>query len=296
MNQPTREGFLYGLAAYGWWGLVPLYFHWLGNVSPFDILAHRIAWSALFIGLILTISGRWHEAIRCFCTPAILLPLIGSALLVAYNWQMYILAVYIKDIVQASLGYFMLPLVSIALGLLIFRERLRPLQQLAIAFAGVGVALLTWEVGVFPWLAIALALSFSVYGMIRKHVPVDGLIGLAIETGVLLPVALTYLAIGYGERQELEEGTLLFKLSLSGIVTTVPLVCFGQAARRLPFSLLGFMQYISPSLQFLLAVFLFDEPVRGGWINYVLVWTALVIFTVDSYRWYRKSRSPAVSG
>ena len=171
MNEATREGFLYGLAAYLWWGLVPLYFHWLGNVSPFDILAHRIVWSTIFISVILTLARRWPEAIRCFRTPSLLLPLIVSALLVAYNWGMYILGVYIKDIVQASLGYFILPLVSIALGMVIFRERLRPLQKLAIGFAGVGVALLTWDVGTFPWLALALALSFSVYGMIRKPRP-----------------------------------------------------------------------------------------------------------------------------
>ncbi len=288
MNQPTRAGFLYGLAAYGWWGLVPIYFHWLGEVSPLHILAHRIAWCALFIAVLLTCTGRWREIIRCFRTPSLLLPLCCSAILVAYNWLMYITAVYVHDIVQASLGYFILPLLSIALALLVFGEKLRPLQYLAIGFAGVGVSLLTWQAGVFPELALGLGLSFSVYGMIRKRVPVDGLIGLAVETFVLLPIALAFLAATYWERMEVEAGKMLFKLSLSGIVTAVPLLCFGQAARKLPFSMLGFMQYIAPSVQFLLALVLFKEKVSGGWLNYVLVWTALAIFSLDSYRQYRR--------
>ena len=290
MQNQTREGILYGLGAYFWWGLVPLYFRWLGKVSPFDILAHRIAWSAVFLVLLLTLTRRWPEALRALRTPSIVWPLVGSAVLVAYNWLMYILGVHFHMIVQASLGYFILPLVSIALGIIIFRERTRPLQQIAIAFAGVGVALLTLVGGEFPWLALALAVSFSFYGMIRKKVPVDGLIGLAVETFVLLPLALCYLAYSFEQGGEWDEPELLFKLSLSGVVTAIPLLCFGQAARRLPFSMLGFMQYISPSLQFLLAVFLFDEPVRGGWWNYGLVWSALLIFTLDSYRWYRRQQ------
>lgn len=289
MNQ-TREGAFYGLAAYAWWGLVPIYFHWLGKVSPLDILAHRIVWSAVFLGIILTFARRWPEVVRCFRTPAILLPLFCSAWLVASNWLLYITAVHLDDIVQASLGYFILPLFSAVLGFIIFREKLRPIQQAAIGVAFVGTALLTWDVGRFPWLALALALSFGVYGMIRKKVPVDGLIGLAVETFLLVPIAGAYLAVGYWQRQELEDAELLFKLALSGVVTAIPLLCFGQAARRLPFAMLGFMQYISPSVQFLLAVFLFEEKVQGGWLNYGLVWTALVIFSIDSYLWYRRHR------
>ena len=288
MNHPTREGFLYGLGAYVWWGLVPLYFIWLGEISPLHILAHRIFWSVIFLALIITLSRRWTETLRCLTTPRLVGPLTISALLVAGNWLIYILSVEWHVIVQASLGYFILPLVSVVLGMAIFRERLRPLQYLAIAFAFTGVCLLTWEVGEFPWISLGLAGSFSLYGMIRKQVPVDGLIGLTVETIVLLPITLGYLAVVYWQRWEVEDAELLFKLSLSGIVTAIPLLCFGQAARRLPFSMLGFMQYISPSLQFLLAVFLFREAVTGGWLNYILVWTALVIFSIDSYRWYRR--------
>jgi chloramphenicol-sensitive protein RarD len=287
VQNAAREGILYGLVAYLWWGLVPIYFRWLGTVPPLDILAHRIVWSAVFLALILTVSRRWPETIRCLATPRLLIPLTVSAILVAVNWLMYILGVHYQMIVQASLGYFILPLVSVTLGVVIFSERLRRLQQLAIAFAIAGVTLLTWESGEFPWLALGLALSFSVYGLIRKQVPVDGLVGLAVETIVLLPAALAFLAFG-SERGELEDSTLVFRLSLSGVVTAVPLLCFGQAARRLPLSTLGFMQYVAPSVQFLLAIFLFREEVRGGWFNYGFIWTALVIFTIDSFRVYRQ--------
>ena len=286
---PTaREGFLYGLGAYIWWGLVPFYFLWLGPFSPLDFVAHRIVWSGVLLGATITLLNRWPDTLRCFRTPKLLVPLCVSAVLVAYNWLIYVLCVVSGEIVQASLGYFILPLLSVFLGLIVFQERLRPLQQVAILFAAVGVVSLAWSAGVFPWLALAIALSFSVYGMIRKKVPVDGLIGLTVETAVLAPIALAYLFLGYWERGETEDAALLFKYSASGVVTAVPLLCFGQAARSLPFAVLGFMQYISPSLQFLLALLLFHERVLGGWYNYGLVWVALLIFSVDSYRWYRQ--------
>ena len=225
MAGATREGLMYGLVAYGWWGLVPIYFHWLGKTPALDILAHRIAWSAVFLGIILTATGRWPETSRCVRTPKLFVPLLVSSLLVAGNWLLYILSVEWKMIVQSSLGYFILPLVSILLGLVVFRERLRPLQYLAIGFAGVGVALLTWEVGTFPWLALGVALSFCVYGMIRKQVPVDGLTGLAVETFLLLPLALGYLIYRQTHGGSVESGELWFKLSLSGVVAAVPRSC-----------------------------------------------------------------------
>ncbi len=290
MASPTREGVLYGLAAYGWWGLVPIYFRWLGEISPLDILAHRIFWSAVFLAMILTVTGRWNETLRSLKTRDILRPLIISAILVAFNWLMYILAVHLQKIVQASLGYFILPLVNIALGMVIFGERMRALQYLAVVVAGIGVVALAFAGGEVPWIAFALALSFSLYGMIRKKVPVDGLTGLAVETIVLLPLAVGGLIALTIERGNLEDTQHLAKLSLSGVVTAIPLLCFGQAARRLPFSLLGFMQFISPSLQFVLAITLFGEQIRGGWWPYVMVWAALVIFSIDSFRFYRQQK------
>ena len=291
-----REGFWYGLGAYVWWGLVPFYFFWLNQSAkfpPLEFVAHRIVWSALLLGFVLTVTRRWPTARICLTTPRLILPLFASAVLVGGNWLIYVLCVDNDTIVQASLGYFILPLVNLLFGLVIFRERVRPLQCLAVAIASTGVVSIGIAIGTTPWLALGLAASFSLYGLIRKQVPVDGLIGLAIETFVLLPIVLVYLAIVYLHRMEIEEPLLLFKLSMSGIVTAVPLLCFGQAARRLPFAMLGFMQYISPSLQFLLALVLFDETVVGGWHNFGIVWIALLIFSFDSYLWFRQ-REPRV--
>jgi chloramphenicol-sensitive protein RarD len=290
----TREGFLYGLGAYVWWGLVPLYFLWLGKFNAYDFVAHRIVWSAVLLAVVITLTKRWPDTLHGFRTPSLLLPLTVSAVLVAYNWLMYVLCVVIGEIVQASLGYYILPLVSVVLGLVIFRERLRPMQYAAIAFAATGVVLLTREAAEFPSLGLALALSFSVYGMIRKKVPVDGLVGLTVETFVLAPIALGYLMYVYCDRSETENMATMFKLSVSGVVTAIPLLCFGQAARRLPLAMLGFMQYISPSLQFFLALWLFKENISGQWMYYALVWIALVVFSVDSFLWYRRYQQAPV--
>jgi chloramphenicol-sensitive protein RarD len=280
---PTREGVLYGLAAYGWWGLVPLYFSWLGRYPSLNFLAHRIVWSAVLLAVVLTLTRRWKAVLACFASRLLLLPLTVSAVLVACNWLIYILSVEYRMISQASLGYYILPLMSILLGLIFFRERLRPLQNLAIALAGIGVLSLTWQGGRFPWLALGIASTFSFYGLIRKQVPVDGLVGLAVETIVLTPIAAGFLLWHYLVEGELESAAHLGKLALSGVVTAVPLLCFGQAARRLPLSTLGFMQYLAPSLQLILAVWHFEEP-APGWLSYAFIWTALVIFSIDSLR------------
>ncbi len=294
MQQVTRAGLFFGLGAYIWWGLVPLYFAWLGKYPPLEFVAHRILWSALFLGLTVTLTRRWPEAIRCLVTPKRVAPLAVSAIFVAANWLCYVLCVENNVIVQASLGYFLLPLFNVALGLIVFRERLRPLQYLAIALALVGVSLLTAAYGAVPWLALGLAVSFAIYGVIRKQVPVDGLTGLTVETIVLLPITLVYLTFNYAEKAALEAPLLLFKLSVSGMVTAVPLLCFGEAARRLPFTTLGFMQYIAPSLQFVLAIALFEELVQD-WRGYGCVWLALAAFSIDTYQTFRKRDHPATT-
>ncbi|MBI2805374.1 MAG: EamA family transporter RarD [Planctomycetes bacterium] len=286
MQNITREGFLYGLAAYVWWGLVPIYFYWLQSDRPLDFVAHRIVWSMIFLAILVTALGRWPETIRTLTTPRLIAPLGLSAVLVAGNWLIYVLCVYNQVIIQASLGYFILPLVNVVLGLMLFRERLRPLQVAAIGIAVLGVLVLALAVGEVPWLSFGLAFSFSIYGLIRKQVPVDGLVGLTVETIVLAPFMFAYLVHGYAASVEMEEPALLFKLAVSGVVTAVPLLCFGQAARRLPFTVLGLMQYLAPSLQFALAILLFNESARD-WPGFVFVWAALAIFSIDSYRWYR---------
>ncbi len=295
-NDPARRGALYGVVAYAWWGLVPLYFRWvLGEVSAAEMLAHRVVWSLAFLAALLTFARRWPEIARCFRTRRLVLPLIASSLLVGANWLIYIRSVEQRQVVQASLGYFLLPLVSVFLGLIVLREKLRRLQWIALGFALVGGGMMVHASGQVPWIAVSLAVTFSVYGLIRKQVPVDGLIGLSVETIVLLPTAVAYLA-WRGAAGELalsaDNLPLVAKLALSGIVTAVPLLCFGQAARLLPFSMLGFMQYISPSIQFLLAVLVLQEqPPGNDWTSFVFVWLGLLVFSLDSYRVFRRERA-----
>ena len=280
-------------AAYGWWGWFRSTF--FGSANSTRTISSLIASSGRprFSSLVVTAMRRWPDTLRCFRTPR----LLGAVDGIRSSGRVQLAHVRpvrrAQEIVQASLGYFILPLVSVVLGLVIFRERLRPMQFAAIAFAGAGVASLTWDAGVVPVLALAIALSFSVYGMIRKKVPVDGLVGVTVETIVLTPIALGYLVFIYCERGGTEDVKTMSKLSVSGIVTAIPLLCFGQAARRLPLAMLGFMQYIAPSIQFLLAMWLFNEKIQGRWFNYILVWIALVVFSIDSYLWYRQREIPA---
>jgi chloramphenicol-sensitive protein RarD len=285
----TREGLLYGLAAYGLWGLVPLYFYWLKGISPYEVIAQRIAWSTVFLAIILTLARRWQAVARCFRSRTILLPLLLTSVLIGVNWVVYYISVDQNRLVEASLGYYILPLASVLIGLLVFRERLRLWQWIALAVATVGVARMTVNSGEWPWIALTLAGSFGVYGAIRKKVPVDGLVGLSVETLLLTPAAIAFLAWkGYAGTLT-AGGDRILLLSLSGIVTATPLLCFGQAARRLPLSTMGFMQYLSPTVQLLVAVFLFDEPSpRGGWGDFAFIWIALGIFSADSLAYYHK--------
>jgi chloramphenicol-sensitive protein RarD len=284
----TREGLLYGLAAYGWWGLVPVYFKAVADLPAVEILAQRIVWSLLFLAALLGWAGRWGEVVRCFRERRLLLTLLGSTVLIALNWLVYIYSVTSGQLVQSSLGYFLLPLVSIALGMVWFHERLRRLQSLAVALAAAGVLWLTLDTGEWPWIALVLALSFGFYGLLRKRCPVDGLVGLSVEVILLLPLAGLYL-LGLALAGELSLGakgaTTDLLLLLSGPVTAVPLLCFGQAARRLPLSTLGFLQYLSPSLALLLAVACYGE--RFGWaeaVSFGLIWAGLVLYSADLAR------------
>ncbi|MGH9677994.1 MAG: EamA family transporter RarD, partial [Candidatus Acidiferrum sp.] len=232
-----RLGVAYGLAAYGWWGLMPLYIRALDAVSPWEILAHRIVQSFLLLLVIMTLFGRWSDFIRILRTPRILLALSCSAILVAVNWIIYIYGVTSNQTVETSLGYFTNPLFSVFLGLVFFRERLRPGQWLAISLAASGIGYLLVQVAGPPWIALGIAFSFGLYGLIRKITPVDAVIGLGVETLLLSIPALTYL-IFLGFQGTLAFGgknmTLNTLIVAGGIVTAVPLICFGNAARRLP--------------------------------------------------------------
>lgn len=289
----SRGGLLYGLAAYGFWGLMPLYFRLVGAVAPVEILAHRILWSVVLVALILTVWRRWPDLASSVRSGRAVRLLLLSALLVAANWLVYIYGVWTQRVMQTSLGYFINPLFSVVLGMVFFRERLRRGQWAALVLASAGLVYLVFTVGELPWIALALTVTFGLYGLIRKITPVDGLIGLAIETMLLAPAALAGLAVGitqgsatFGNNDRMTDGLLL----LSGVVTTIPLLCFGQAARRLPLSTLGFLQYVAPSMQFLLAVLVFKEPFEPALrISFALIWAALAIFTADAL-WNRSRR------
>jgi chloramphenicol-sensitive protein RarD len=287
----TRQGLLYGLAAYGAWGVVPIYFNALTHVSALEILAQRVAWTAVLLAGVLTAVGRWGDLARCLRSGPIMRTLLASTLLIAANWLVYIHSVVSEQIVESSLGYFIAPLASVLLGRLVLHERLSRWQLAAIGLATVGVLLLVARQGRVPWIALTLAGSFSTYGLLRKRVPVDGVLGLSVETLVLIPATLGYLgylavwgglAFGHFDRQT----DIL--LGLSGVVTAVPLVCFAQAARRLPLTTIGLLQYLSPTVQMLIAIVWFGEGFtpEQAW-SFALIWAGLVLYTADSVRSYR---------
>ena len=290
-----RAGLLYGLAAYGWWGLVPLYFKTIADLPAVEILAHRIVWSVVFLLIILAWAKRWQDVARCFRDRRLLLTLFGSTVLIAVNWLVYIHGVISGQLVQASLGYFILPLVSIALGMIWFKERLRRLQLAAVVVAAAGVLELTRARGELPWIALVLALSFGFYGLLRKRAPVDGLVGLSVEVLLLLPAAagyLIYLGLTGSLTLGARDATTDLLLFASGIVTAVPLLCFGQAARKLQLSTLGFLQYLSPTLALVLAVALYGEEFRAQEaVSFGLIWVALAIYSFDLLRTLRRTES-----
>lgn len=295
MTTTTREGLLWAFGAYGLWGIVPFYFKPLMHVvRAEEMLAHRIVWSLVFIVPILWASGRWRAVRACLQQRDVLLLLFASAILIAANWYIYVLCVAWDIIVHASLGYFLTPLVNVILGRVFFGERLRVGQAAAGLVATGGVVNLIVAGGEFPWLGLAIAFSFGFYGLVRKKAPVDGLVGLSVETLVLAPLALGALIV-WGAHGQLDFGSqsrgLDVLIACAGPVTALPLVCFGQAARRLPLTTLGFFQYLSPSLQFIIAVTVFGEDFRPARIvSFLLIWSAVALFVADSWRTYGSGR------
>jgi len=289
-QNPPRSGLIYGIGAYGLWGLIPLYFKTVPHVAPLEVLAHRGFWSFVVLGLILLAMNRWTELATVWRSPRVLLLLAATTMLIAINWLTFIYAVATRQVLQSSLGYFILPLVNVFLGVVFLGERLRVCQWLSIALVIVGVVVLGVLVNQLPWIALVLAVSFSVYGFLRKIVPVGGLTGLAVETLGLTPVALGYLFFLYqtGGLTATTPATYGL-LSLSGLVTTIPLLLFVAAARRLRLTTLGFIQYLTPTLHFLLAVVAFGEPFsRAQVISFACIWTAVALYSIDSLRATRR--------
>jgi chloramphenicol-sensitive protein RarD len=291
-------GMLYGLAAYGLWGLMPLYFGAVTPpVGPGELLAQRIVWCFVLLVVVLTLLRRWPDFGRCMRSRRQVGLLVISSGLLAANWLVYLHGVATARIVQTSLGYFINPLFSMLLGVVFFRERLRPWQAVAVLLAAVGVVYHVRALGEPPWIALAIAGSFGLYGLVRKVVPVDALVGLTVETVVLLPAAVGFLVwqastgTNVFGRQSLRIDLLVLA---SGVVTAVPLVCFGAAARRLPLTTLGFIQYLAPSLQLALAVARFGEPFTAEHaISFGFIWAGLALFSVESLLARRRQQEPA---
>jgi chloramphenicol-sensitive protein RarD len=288
----SHYGILYGIAAYGSWGIIPLYFKTVASVSPVEVLAHRAVWSFALLAVLVTLLRRWKELWWELHSRRLLLMLTLSTLFIAVNWLTFIYAVATGQVLQASLGYFINPLVNVLLGVLFLRERLRPRQMLSIGLALVGVLVLTTIVGKAPWVALTLASTFALYALMRKLMPVDGVMSLTVETLIMVPLALAYLgyvtaATHHGPLRLPTVGLLL----LSGPITTVPLLFFGAAARRLRLSTMGILQYLSPTLQFLLAVLAFGEPFSSAQLlSFACIWTAVLIYATDSLRAAREYR------
>ena len=281
-----RAGLLLGLGAYLAWGVLPLYFKLLAAVPPIEIVANRILWSLIFLALLVAFWRRWR-AIRAALTARILLILTLTAALIAANWLIYVWAVVNGHVLETSLGYYLNPLFNVLLGVAFLRERLSRAQTGAVLLAAAGVAALAWGAASGLWISLALAFSFGLYGFIRKIAPVDALEGLAIETVLLAPASLAYIIWAHpGPAGFAALGPwLTFLLVVGGAITAIPLLLFNAAAKRLPFSTLGFLQYVAPSLQFLLAVLVFGEPFSYAHaLCFGAIWMALAIFTGDSLR------------
>ncbi|MDD4885817.1 MAG: EamA family transporter RarD [Thiomonas sp.] len=283
-----NSGVAYALGAYVIWGLFPLYFKALEQVPSLQILAHRMTWSLLFVALLLAVLKRWSWMKLLREQPALLARFALSAVLLSSNWGIYIWAVNSNHVVDASLGYYINPLVNVALGSVLLHERLRGLQWAALAIAAVGVTVMAIEVGHVPWISLSLALTFGSYALLRKTAPLGALEGLAVETAVLFPLAVAYLfwlsAQGMNAFATADLSTR-WLLVAAGPITTVPLLLFAAGARRMSMTLLGVLQYITPSLQLALGVWLYHEPFAAAKVvGFGLVWAGLAVFLLDGLR------------
>jgi chloramphenicol-sensitive protein RarD len=286
-DEQHRGGLALGLGAYLLWGILPLYFKAVDHVGALEIVAHRIIWSLFFLAALATWMKRWPAIRTALATPRVMMTLALTSALIGVNWLVYIYAVVSGHVLEGSLGYYLNPLVNVLLGVFLLKEKLSTAQKAAVFLAAAGVAVLAAGAGDALWISLTLAASFALYGFLRKVAPVDSLEGLSIETTILLPFALGWViwlqVSGTGSFLEAPRTDLL--LILGGAITAIPLLLFTAAARRLPYSTLGFLQYVAPSLQFLLAVLVFGEPLTNAHlVCFAAIWTALAIFVFEGVR------------
>ena len=288
-----NSGALYALLAFGIWGLYPLYLRELAAVSSLEIVLHRSAWSLVFLLGVLAVLRRWAWVAALLKSPRQMLMPLASGLLLALNWLLYVYAVQSAQVVEASLGYFINPLISVCLGVLVLRERLKRMQWVAVGFAAAGVLWLTWHTGRLPWLGLALAVTFAVYGLLRKTSALGPLEGLTLETLLIAPLVLPLLGlVTWSGQGALATGspTLVFWLVMAGPLTAVPLMMFAAAARRLKLATVGLFQYLSPSLQLAIGVAVFGEPFDLRRLaGFVLIWTGLAVYTAHSLALSRRA-------
>lgn len=287
MRSDTR-GLLYTLGAFIIWGLSPLFWKALLSVPAGQLLAHRIVWAALILGILLTVQRRWAEARSALASRRVVPTLLATTVLIGTNWWIYVWAIVTERVLQASLGYYINPLVTVLLAMVFLGEKLDRAQWVSLALAAAGVAVLILRLGEFPWIALVLAVSFAFYGLLRKQVRAEAEVGLLVETGILTPIMIAYLVradlLGQGafSHQGLGVDGLLVS---AGAITAVPLLLFTHGARRLPLATIGFLQYLAPTLQFLLAVVVFREPFTGSHLTaFGCIWAALALFTWDLHR------------
>ena len=282
-----NKGILYGIGAYVLWGFFPIYWKWLQDVPALQVIGHRIGWSFILLLVYIIARGQWQE----FRASAMNWRTIGiysiASVLLSFNWLIYVWGVNAGFIVETSLGYFINPLLSVLLGVVFLRERLRPMQWIPVGLATIGVIYLTFAYGRLPWIALSLAFTFGFYGFVKKLSPLGSLHGLTLETGIVFPVALIYIAIlGFnGSGAFLAEGANIDLLLIgAGVVTTIPLLMFASAAKQIPLTIVGLLQYIAPTIQFLIGVFIYKEAFDfSRLIGFSIVWVALIIFAVENY-------------
>ncbi|MBB1385946.1 EamA family transporter RarD [Pseudoalteromonas sp. SG45-5] len=299
IDTEQRKGAIFACLAFFMWGLAPIYFKLLQHVSAFEILMHRVVWSVAFLVLVVSVLRYWDKVKRIVVQPKLLFMLVITSALLGFNWGLFIWAINNNHMLDASLGYYINPLLNVLLGMLFLGERLRKFQGVAVALAFTGVLLQLISFGSFPVVAFSLAISFALYGLLRKKLPVEALPGILLEAIILLPVALIYWwlmapsATSNLSANDWYTGVLLIS---AGIVTTLPLLCFTGAAKRLQYTTLGFFQYIGPSLMFILAVVFYGEVFDAErLVTFACIWSALAIFSWDSYHQSRKRKKAAIT-
>jgi len=291
-----NKGILNGIAAYALWGFFPIYWKFLYEVPALQVIGHRIGWSFILLIVFVFVTRQWNDFRVAALTPKVIGTYAIASVLLTINWLVYVWGVNSGFIVETSLGYFINPLLSVLLGVIFLRERLRPTQWIPVAIAAVGVIYLTLVYGRLPWIALTLAFSFGFYGFVKKLAPLGSLYGLTLETGIVFPVALIYLLVvelnGTGAFIHENAVTTLLLIG-AGAVTTIPLLMFASAAKQIPLSVVGLLQYIAPTIQFLIGIFIYKEPFdRSHLIGFGIVWVALIIFWIENFLAHRMPVEP----